>query len=75
MVFGLTGGNEYSRCQMDEPVKPHTTGTSRLRAARAAFFIVSTAQARLASGSPARSSGAKASERSSFGSQTSCPAR
>ena len=60
---------------MDEPVKPHTTGTPRLRAARAAFFIVSIAQARFASASPARSSGAKASDRSSFGSQTSCPAR
>ena len=75
MACGLTGGNEYSRCQMEDPVKPQTTGTPRLRAARAAFFIVSTAQVRFASGSPARLSGAKASERSSLGSQTSWPAR
>ena len=67
--------DEYSRCQMGEPVKPQTTGTSRPRAARAVRFIASTAQARLPSASPASAAGAKASERSSFGSQTSCPAR
>ena len=61
---------------MEEPVKPHTTSTSRLRAARAVFFMVFTAQARFFSGWPAHSAGAKASLRASrFGSHTSCPAR
>ena len=75
IVSRLTGGNAYSRCQMGEPVKPQATGTPMFRAARAVFFMASTAQARFASGSPASASGANASERASFGSQTSCPAR
>ena len=34
-----TGGNEYSRCQIDEPVKPLTTLTPSRWAARAVSFI------------------------------------
>ena len=60
---------------MGDPVNPHTTVSPRLRAARAVFFMVSMAHARFASGSPCTASGANASDRESFGSQTSWPAR
>ena len=39
MVASDTGGNEYSKCQIDEPVNPLTTLTPSRWAARAESFI------------------------------------
>ncbi len=46
------GGNEYSRCQMLEPVNPLTTPTPSRCAARAVFFSSSAARALTPAGLP-----------------------
>src|SRR4030042_1207113 len=75
-ICAETGGKLYSMCQIGDPVKPATTESPRFLAARAALFMVSRAPCRFFSALPAQEGGAKPSERaSSFGSQTSCPAR
>ena len=46
------GGNEYSSCQIGEPVNPLTCVTPKAAAARAVSFIRSAARRRTPSGSP-----------------------
>ncbi len=50
MSSSVTGGKEYSQCQMDEPVNPLTTFTPSFRAARAVCFISWMAHCALALG-------------------------
>ena len=52
IICGETGGKEYSKCQMLEPVKPLTILTPSFCAARAVFFSSSAARAFTPAGLP-----------------------
>jgi hypothetical protein len=75
IICSVVGGNEYQYFHTGEPMKPVTTLHPMARAARAVVFISWTAQARILSGWPLQSVGAKVSRRGSHRSPTHCPAR
>ena len=66
IVASDTGGNEYSRCQIDEPVKPLTTLTPSFWAARAVSFISWMAHSVFFLASPRTAAGTQSSVRASL---------
>ena len=77
VIAGGTGGNEYERCQMLDPVKPVTTFAPSFCAALAVSFISSAARRLTPAGSPSPQTcgGRMARCRASIVSSTACPTR